>query len=366
MFNLNNILKMKYFNLMIVSCLIIILISCDNKEDNEIILTSGILISNEGLFGNGDGSISYFNDGNSEIINDLFLKVNERNLGDVVQSISIAGDNAYIIVNNSQKVEVVRIKRFKSIKTIYDLSYPRFFLQVSENKGYISNGSLNGKVYVVDLNNIEIIDSINVGFGPEIIVKSGNHAFVANSGGWGFDSTVSVIDISTNSVIQTVEVADIPVDIEIDYNGDIWVLCKGKVIYDFDTYEVIEETASKLVQISALDYSIIYEITIGQTGDTYNPSRLAIDKNKKVLFFTEVDGLYSINCENTNSSPSLICAKSFSGLEVDPNDEIIYGFSTPSYTSSGFMYRYKYDGELIDSFAVGIGPNGAAFFTLQQ
>ncbi|MFC2138117.1 DUF5074 domain-containing protein, partial [Bacteroidota bacterium] len=299
--------------------------------------------------------------------NDVFLKTNELQLGDVVQSVSIADHNAYIVVNNSQKIEVIDIVNFKSVATIFGLSYPRYFLQVSDKIGYISNGSFEGKLFVVDLDKIEIIDSINVGFGPEVIAKSGNYAYVANSGGWSYDNTISVIDITINTVINTIEVGDNPVDIEIDLNGDLWVLCKGKVVYDINPpYLVIEETASKLVQILSSDYSILNEIPIGQTGDYYNPSCLAISKDKKVIYFTEADGLYSIDCENPDLSPDLISTKSFTGLAVDTKEEIIYGFSSPSYTSSGYMYRYKYDGELIDSFAVGIGPNGAAFFTLQQ
>ena len=352
--------------LFLLSIFVFILISCDD-DNNELIknISNGMLISNEGLFNNGDGSISYFNIDSSLMMNDIFIKTNERSLGDVVQSVSIANKRAYIVVNNSQKVEVIDLKDFKSIATLTGLSYPKYFIQVSDLYGYISNGNFEGKVFVVNLENVEITDSINVGYGPEVMAKSGDYVYVANSGGWSFDSTISVINISANSVIKTIEVADIPVDIVIDFNGDIWVLCKGKVVYDFATFDVIEETASKLIQVSASDYSIINEITIGQTGDFYNPSKLAISKDKKVLYYTEIDGLYSINCENPNSSPILICPKSLTGLEIDPENGIIYGFTSPSYTISGFMYRYKNDGGLIDSFAVGIGPNGAAFFTLK-
>ncbi len=357
---------MKWLNLFSFACLMFAILSCnDDKNDSIEAITNGVIISNEGGFGNGDGSISFFDKDSLKIVNDLFLKFNNRSLGDVVQSVSIANNKAFIVVNNSQKIEVINLENFKSITTLTGLSYPRYFLQVDENKGYVSNGNYAGQIYIVDLGNIEVIDSIVVGSGPETMAKSGKYIFVANSGGWDVDSTISVIDANSDKLIKTIEVADIPIDIEIDVNGDIWVLCKGKVLYDFVTFEIIAETASKLVQISATDYSIISEITIGQTGDYYNPTRISISKDKKTLYYTEVDGLHSIDCENPDNSGSLFCSKSFTGLEIDPEEDIIYGFTSPSYTASGYMFRYKNDGELIDSFAVGIGPNGANFFTFK-
>ena len=78
---------------------------------------------------------------------------------------------------------------------------------------------------VVNLQSNTVADSIAVGDGPNTLVKSGNYVFVANNGGWGADSTVSVIDYSVNKVIKSIVVGEDPNELVADVNGDIWVIC---------------------------------------------------------------------------------------------------------------------------------------------
>src|SRR2546421_1774917 len=80
-------------------------------------LTNGVFITNEGSFGNGDGSVSFFRPASHEIINDVFMTVNHRPLGDVVQSMILFNNKGYIVVNNSQKIEVVNKNNFSSTGT---------------------------------------------------------------------------------------------------------------------------------------------------------------------------------------------------------------------------------------------------------
>ncbi len=114
--------------------------------------SQGVYIVNEGSFQASNGSISYFDPSRNLIVNGIFEAANNRPLGDVVQSISVANDTtAYIVVNGSGKVEVVRLKDFKTIAPPIPVFYPRYFMQVSENKGYLTAGSMQGWIYIIDL-----------------------------------------------------------------------------------------------------------------------------------------------------------------------------------------------------------------------
>jgi len=84
----------------------------------------GIFVTNEGAFGNSNGSVSYVGKDSATAVNHLFEMVNGRPLGDVVQSMTVANDKGFIVVNNSQKVEVVDIKTFQSIGVIPGWSIP--------------------------------------------------------------------------------------------------------------------------------------------------------------------------------------------------------------------------------------------------
>jgi YVTN family beta-propeller protein len=94
-------------------------------------------------------------------------------------------------------------------------------------------------------------DSIKVGFGPENMVKLGNYIYVANSGGWGLDSTLSIIDTGYDRVAGTLTVGDIPSDLVLDGDSNLWIYCKGYALYNSNPpYDLISETASRLVKIN--------------------------------------------------------------------------------------------------------------------
>ena len=65
-----------------------------------------------------------------------------------------------------------------------------------------------------------------VGYQPEDIVVSGNKLYVANSGGYRapvYDSTVSVIDLSTFKEIYKINVAINIQKMRLDRSGNLWV-----------------------------------------------------------------------------------------------------------------------------------------------
>ena len=71
--------------------------------------------------------------------------------------------------------------------------------------------------------------------------------------------------------------------------------------------------------------------------------------------------MYAVNI-NSDSQPIKIISKSFYGFDCDTEEGLIYGLYSPSVTTSGYLFRYKNTGELIDSFKTGIGPNNAVFY----
>ncbi|MBN2521425.1 MAG: hypothetical protein JXB17_13005 [Bacteroidales bacterium] len=354
--------RKKFFMLCIVVSLLIVTCEKDGENENNTGYSKGVLITNEGAYGNNNGSISYFSKDSSKIINNLFCSINKRMLGDVVQSVGIANNKAFIVVNNSQKIEVVNLETFESIGTIFGVSYPRYFLKTDDTKAYLTNGNMQGTIYIINLMELKIKDSINVGYGPERLIESNGFIYIANSGGWGIDSTISVIDPENDEVIENIIVGDCPVDLIKDKNNDIWVLCKGKVIYDFVTYEVIEETESKLVRISGNDHSVKDEITIGTIGDYFNPTQLSVNRSEEIIYFAESDGIYFYDINSSELSDSPVILNSFYGFGIDSEDDIIYGLEAASFASSGYLFRYKLNGELIDSFKTGIGPNNVIFY----
>lgn len=361
--NLKKQIGMKINYLIIALVILLGFESCEKIDPNnleETGFTHGVFITNEGGYGNSNGSISYLDPDSMKVQNNLFYQVNNRPLGDVVQSVTIHGNRAYIVVNNSQKVEVVDLETFSSIGLIQGLSYPRYFLGIDDHKAYISNGAMQGKVYVVDLDVLLVVDSIAVGFGPEQMILNDGKVYVANSGGWASDNTISVIDSSKDDLLETIQVGDNPISMVMDSNDDLWILCKGNIVWGAD-YSIVEETASELIRLDIRSKEIETRMIIGSTGDYFSPTRLAVSADNDKILFAESGGIYEIDLDASIQPLNALISGNFYGFGVDPESGTIYSLPAGNFTEAGFLHRFNSEGAKIDSLLVGIAPNGVVF-----
>ena len=204
-------MKINKFLTVILSATILISCQKDSPTPNLPVgglYENGYFVTNEGNFGTGNGSVSFI-DENGLVSNNVFAQTNSFSLGDVVQSMQIINDHAYIVVNNSSKIEVADIDSMTYVTTINGLTSPRYILQVSADKAYISDWGIGG-LHVVDLNTNTVISTINTGTGPEKMLIKDNKVFVCNVGGWGLNNTVSVIDADNDLLITNIIVGDKP------------------------------------------------------------------------------------------------------------------------------------------------------------
>jgi YVTN family beta-propeller protein len=207
-----------------------------------------------------------------------------------------------------------------------------------------------------------VISTIDVGDGPEDIKLINGKIWVANSGGYGVDSTISVIDPTTDVVEKTIVVGDCPKEIVQDANLNLWVLCYGSIVYDAN-WNIASQTPSKLVKVSASTFQKVSEIII---SDTQHPQHLDISNDKKTLYYGggyAFAGIYSVSTSATSvsSSPLIDGTKYFYGFNVNPATGELYALEAPTFTSAGKMYKYNSSGSLSKQYNVGVGPNGIIF-----
>ena len=355
---------MKYLNFLLPAATIAAFFSGCEKTGNPSApdMSNGIYVVNEGTFMTNNGSITYFNPETGEIVNGVFETANNRPLGDVVQSFSVVGDTCgYIVVNGSAKLEIVSLKDFKSNTPPIAVAYPRFFLQTGSEKGYLSSGSMQGTIYVVNLLSRTIEDSITVGYGPEGMLMRNSKVIVANSGGWGVDSTLSIIDVETDAVSATLQVGKVPIDMVYDSDGYLWVYCKGYATYSWDPpYNLVSETDAILQKINSETNEIVWQQPVGKAGDyTASPPRIAISDDGHTVYYLRPDGLYSLNAAMPVQG-AMFVPGSFYGMDVNPNNGDVYVFEA-SFTGNGTMKIYSNGGTPVLSGVVGIAPSGAVF-----
>lgn len=352
-------MKKQFTKIGMIAIVITTITSC--VKDNPIVevpgnYENGYFITNEGNFGSGNGSISFVSkDGTVE--NNVFSSINSIPLGDVAQSMTIIGDNAYILVNGSSKIEVTTIDSMISVGTIEGITSPRYMIEVGpyQNKAYVSDWGVNG-VQVIDLNTYEITSTISVGNGPEGIVIANGFAYVCNVGGWGLDNTVSIIDTESDLVVSTLQVGDKPSSAVVDANGDIWVLSGGYTEYDAD-WNVVSETAGTLVRISNNEIANTFTFEVGN-----HPEDLVINEEGNTLYFSDGSwskAVYSINITDLELPSFPLINRSFYGLAA--SNGYIYGTDAVDYVQNGWSFRYSESGNVIDSIQVGIIPSGYCF-----
>lgn len=171
------------------------LASCTTADyvigDEEIVIgeyAHGLFIINEGNMGSGNSEISFIDQFYSEVSNSIFSKANAgANLGDTAQSIGIYKDYAFLVINNSNKIEVVNRHTFQQVATIVEgINNPRY-ISFSNDKAYVTNwgdptDETDDFVALIDIEKMEAVRFIPVAFGPEKTVANNRYVFVAHKG----------------------------------------------------------------------------------------------------------------------------------------------------------------------------------------
>ena len=311
---------------------------------------SGVIIINEGLFQAGNATAGYYNIADNTYINDLFEPINKRPLGDIFQSMIVFNHKAYLVVNNSEKIELVNPESFVSIGTITGFVSPRYILPVSNGKAYVSNFKTNA-INIVDLNNNVITGTIACGWSNlnEEMALSFGKAYITSPA----TNKVYVINTATDVVEDSILVGRGASDIQEDANGKLWVLCFGK--------ESTNELAG-LYRINPASNKVEWSISF--PDKTYHPSHLETDGTHRNLFYTSKEGVFKFNISDVNLPALPLISRGsiyLYGTGIDPKSGIIYIGDAAGFTAEGTVYRFQPDGTLINSFKTGIGPNGFYF-----
>jgi len=313
---------------------------------------NGVFINNEGVFPQGNGSVSFYDNEKDSVYNEIFRGENGVPLGDVVQSMARTDGKILIVVNASNKVDIVNQSDFKYLATV-SVNQPRY-IAVDGNKAYVSSWA--GKVYVIDLTNYTLKDSIVAGTGPEGLLVSDGKLFVANSGGFAIDSTVTIVSLADYSTSSIDVEAYCPSMIEADADGNIWVLAKGNTIYDAN-WNPVSHNPSYLVELSSDGSSIKRSVKL---FDEAHPPKLGINKDRTALYYGgdwAQPGLFKFNVnDQTAPATPFIDSKNY-GFFVNPADDVIYLLQDAAGTN-GTMIRYDSNGNKLGEFTVGLFPSG--------
>lgn len=351
----------------IVALALLVSTGCENDSDDPqqqvpVGYSQGVFIVNEGPFQTGTGTITFMNRDASQLSEKIFQNANNGlPLGNITQSMNLESTyktDAYIAVNNANKIEVVDISTFDSIQSIENIPSPRYIEFGGNDKVYIT--SWDNTVKVLSTVGYEFFGQINVGVGPEKLMRVAQTIWVLNQGGFDVDSTVSIINTQTDQVIETIQVYPKPTGIQVDQNGLVWILCSGK---GWNGFPGADDSEAHLLCIDPDSYTVIKDIAFPTSSE--HPEKLVINREGDQLFYNFTDGIYrfDIHSNELETSPFIARVGMFYGLGLDRKDNIIYGSDPGDFIQKGWVFRYSAtSGNVVDSVATGIVP-GEFFFT---
>jgi YVTN family beta-propeller protein len=346
-------MKQLHFLFFVALCSILSFTACnpDDSKPQGGAYSNGYFVVCEGTFGNNNGEISFI-DNTGKVTAQAFNAANNRVLGDVVQSFTIIDDLAFIVVNGSQKVEVVDAKSFVSKKTIADerFTFPRYVQKLNDNQILLTNGTGYGDNFVFVLNSktFEIEKSIATGAGPNQMILHNNRIFVANSGGYGSNNTITVINAETLVVEKTITVGDMPMSMSLDKYGNILVLCKGLTTYDENQPPTIVSN-SKIVKLNTT--ALTAEDVYVYDRQILNFSSNLIAYDNATLYILDDDGVYSL--KNGETSPQLFISGNFYGISIIGSN--IWLCSNSS--TNPHVVQYSLSGSKIADYKTSQMPN---------
>jgi YVTN family beta-propeller protein len=279
-------------------------------------ISKNALVINEGNYMWGNASLTHINLETNEITDDVFSRANSRPLGDVAQSMIRVGQELWIIVNNSQKIERLNARTFKSIGTISPFHSPRYACLIDMNKMFITD------LYVCNVKKNKLM----------------------------------VLNPATNQIIDSVSVGDAPRYIQKDNEGRIWVLCEGNL--------PPHETKGSLYCIDPMNhFQILKRIEFPESS--IHPSQLKISASGDKLYFL-YNGVWSLDVESAAlpQSPLIVQGERlFYGLEIQTETGDIWVTDAGDYVQRGKIYRYSADSkELLKTYQAGIIPGNMYFY----
>lgn len=305
---------------------------------------NGIFLSNEGNFGTPTATVSFISNDLATIENNVFSANNENAaLGDVLQNIGFEGDNAYLILNNSNKIEVVNRYTFKKIATVTDqVSQPRY-IAFANNNYYVTNSSGSSKfvsVYSATTNAfVKKIDLTNSG---ERIVEASGKIFVQNAS-FGSGKKITIINPNSNTIENEVIVPNGNIQKTISTGGSVYTIASTS-------------TNSYIYKLSPTG---TISSTITLTG-VANAKNLDIDGSK--FFFSSGAKVYSMDISSTvvPTTPILtLTDNSWSALYgFSVIDGKIYISNANGFTADSTVEIYSTAGALLKTVTAGRGTNG--------
>lgn len=347
----------------------------------------GMYLLNEGNMGSNRATLDYLDlSGNDPTVHYLRNIYSSRNpttvmmLGDVGNDIQIYGSRLWLVINCSNKVEVARADDAVRIGKV-DIPNCRYvtfkgrYAYVSSYVGtqYASSSSPLGSVYQVDTLTLQKIDSVSVGYQPEEMAILGDRLYVANSGGYqgmtgqGYESTVSVVDLTTMRETDRIEVAPNLHHLKADRHGQLWVTSRGNYMNLASSIYWLERGADGKMRLGGtIDHPVSDLCIVGDSLYFYGSQWNEVTKKNSITYGIINVATHQVVSTCLSDAPEMGKIRMPYGIIVNPHERDFYLMDAKNYTSSGELFHFLADGTFDWKVTTGDIPAHAVFLRKEK
>ncbi len=115
----------------VVAVMSLSLVGCDGSAEEELTITRGVYVANQGNFSDGNGSITVYDpdtQASSTMVDDA---------GSTVQSATISDGNLYLMSNTGGRIDVYSLETGAAVGQITGLASPRYMAVGPTKIGYV-------------------------------------------------------------------------------------------------------------------------------------------------------------------------------------------------------------------------------------
>lgn len=329
----------------------------DSSNNSNSLFDEGVFIANEGPFGSGTGTISFIDNEADAISSEVYSQANNGNaLGNIVNDIEINGENAVIVVNNSNKVIVADKSTMNMLYEIDGIPLPRYATFINDSEcmvSYWGADGVSGGVAKINVANGSIVEDIPLRSGPERMLYKNDKLYVTISGGFGRDSILHIMNPNSGIILETLMVGDNPIDLVSGMGSSVWVLGRGYTDFNNPSNNV----SGKLLRINAQnEIQENFDVPAGS-------SNVEIDIDNNQLYF--VNGFIGlVRVDNTLNDMLLVTPVMINGSGIFPyathydnTTDILYVTDAQDFQSNGNIHLLSNGSTLLQSYVTGIIPS---------
>lgn len=334
---------LKILNPWILGSLLLALSACEPDSppiQPTIGVTHKTLILCEGNFMWGNAQLDIIDMDSLSFQSNVFERINNKPLGDVLQSALIWDDFVYLVVNNSGKVIKLNSKTLKLINSQAGLGSPRYLLPVG-NRLWLTD-LYSSKISILDSGTLQKLAEIPASGWTETMVQWNSLVAVAS-----YRKGVYLFNTDGTAAAQPILRGDSTSKfLTVDSYNRLWVASTGGA--GFSSLKRFDSPYSVNPTVSIVPPAAISQVISNKKGDT--------------LYLAVGNTIWSLPVSATRMEDAILLADGFKqlyGLNLSKDGKYLLIADANDYVSNGKVFVFDLQSKTtLKTFETGVNPNG--------